>query len=75
MNSPDNKLSDHIHPLVKQLYENVPDFEKISDHSLEDASYLVYGLLSLYLFKEMVANENPTEFTKKCFDFFQFAWR
>lgn len=70
MNGTDNEFFDGIHPLIKQLYENVPEFDKIADHSQDDASYLVYGELSLYLFEEMVKNESPSQFTINCFNFF-----
>ncbi len=56
--------------LVKELYDNVTDFEKIADHSNDDQPYTVFGELSLRLFDDMKNNSVITDFTKKCFRFF-----
>ncbi len=56
--------------LVKELYENIPEFDKMSDHATDQYSYLVYGELSIKLFDDITGNENITDFTKSCFTFF-----
>lgn len=57
-------------PLVKELYENVPEFSKVADHLNDDLLYVVYGELSLKLFEEIRTNNETTNFTSKCFQFF-----
>jgi uncharacterized protein YjbI with pentapeptide repeats len=57
-------------PLVKELYENVPEFSKMTDHSDDELQFVVYGELSLRLFDDIKTNNEPTDFTKKCFQFF-----
>jgi len=57
-------------PLVKELYDNVPEFSKIADHLNDELLYVVYGELSLKLFDDITANGETTNFTLKCFQFF-----
>ncbi len=57
-------------PLIKELYENVPLFNKLSDHDEDDLNYSVYGNLSLLLFDEITKNKEVTDFTNQCFSFF-----
>jgi len=59
-----------IEPLVRELYDNVPEFSKIADHDNEQLVYTVFGELSLKLLNDIKSNENITEFTIKCFQFF-----
>lgn len=56
--------------LVKQLYDNIPEFENLTDHSNDDQPYVVFGELSLRLFDDIKNNSEITEFTKKTFQFF-----
>ncbi len=58
------------HPLVKELYDNVPAFSEIADHLNEELYYMVYGELSIKLFNDITKNIEITDFTKKCFQFF-----
>ena len=57
-------------PLVKELYDNVPEFSKVADHLNDELLYVVYGELSLILFDDIVKNIKTTDFTIKCFQFF-----
>jgi uncharacterized protein YjbI with pentapeptide repeats len=57
-------------PLVKELYDNVPEFSKVADHLNDDLHYMVYGELSLKLFDDITSNIETTDFTTKCFQFF-----
>ncbi|NOJ75910.1 pentapeptide repeat-containing protein [Empedobacter stercoris] len=57
-------------PLVKELYDNIPEFSKMTDHSDDELQYVVYGELSLKLFDDIILNKETTNFTKKCFQFF-----
>ena len=59
-----------IDPLVQELYSNVPQFDKSSDHTDDELLYVVYGQLSLILFDDITSNDTITEFTKNCFSFF-----
>ena len=56
--------------LVKELFDNVPEFAKLTDHSNDDQPYVVYGELSLKLFEDIKNNSDITDFTKKSFQFF-----
>ena len=64
------KLETYKDPLVKELYDNVPEFSKVSDHLNDELLYVVYGELSLKLFDDIVTNNETTDFTIKCFQFF-----
>lgn len=57
-------------PLVKELYDNIPEFSKVADHLNDDLLYTVYGELSLKLFDDITTNTEMTSFTVKCFQFF-----
>ena len=57
-------------PLVKELYDNIPEFSKVADHLNDDLRYTVYGELSLKLFDDIATNTETTSFTVKCFQFF-----
>jgi hypothetical protein len=57
-------------PLVKELYDNIPEFSKVADHSNDDLPYVVYGELSIKLYDNIVANNQVSDFTIKCFQFF-----
>ena len=49
--------------LTGQLYDNVPEFSKVSDHLYDGELYIVYGELSLKLFREITTNkEQPNLF-------------
>jgi uncharacterized protein YjbI with pentapeptide repeats len=56
--------------LVKELYENLPEFNQVSDHLNDELAYEVYGELSLKLFEDITINSETTNFTTKCFQFF-----
>lgn len=57
-------------PLVKELYDNVPEFYKIADHFNDELLYVVYGELSTKLFDNIIENNQTSDFTKECFRFF-----
>lgn len=57
-------------PLVKELYDNVPEFSKVADHLNDELVYVVYGELSLKIFDDITTNNETTDFTMKCFQFF-----
>jgi uncharacterized protein YjbI with pentapeptide repeats len=57
-------------PLVRDLYDNLPEFSKIADHLNDELNYVVYGELSLKLFEDITTNNEITNFTLKCFQFF-----
>ncbi len=56
--------------LVKELYDNIPEFSKVADHLNDELLYVVYGELSLKLFDDITTNIETTSFTLKCFQFF-----
>ncbi len=56
--------------LVQELYDNVPEFSKMTDHENDELTYVVFGELSLRLFEDITTNNQTTDFTKKCFVFF-----
>lgn len=64
------KLETYKDPLVKELYDNIPEFSKIADHINDELLYMVYGELSLKLFDDITTNNETTSFTVKCFQFF-----
>lgn len=64
------ELETYKDPLVKELYDNVPEFSKNADHLNDDLHYMVYGELSLILFDDITSNIETTDFTTKCFQFF-----
>ncbi len=64
------KLETYKDPLVKELYDSVPEFNKVADHISDDSHYMVYGELSLLLFEDITTNDTITEFTLNCFQFF-----
>jgi hypothetical protein len=59
-------------PLVKELYENVPEFNNSTNQLNDELAYEVYGELSLKLFEDITTNSETTNFTIKCFQFFNF---
>ena len=65
-----NELKSDLSDLVKELYDNVPEFNKIADHSDDELDYMVYGALSIKLFEDITKNNTITEFTTNCFKFF-----
>lgn len=56
--------------LVLELYDNVPEFSKMTDHENDELTYVIFGELSLRLFEDITTNNQITDFTKKCFVFF-----
>jgi uncharacterized protein YjbI with pentapeptide repeats len=72
LNKTTGELETFKDPLVKELYDNVPEFSKMTDHSDDELQYVVYGELSLRLFDDITTNNEPTDFAKKCFQFFNF---
>jgi hypothetical protein len=57
-------------PLVKELYDNLPEFSRIIDHTDDDLVYVVYGQLGSRLFDDIINFERITDFTRLCFQFF-----
>lgn len=70
LNKVTGKLETFKTTLVKELYENVPEFDRIASHLNDELDYIVYGELSLKLFDELSTNNEPTTFIKNCFQFF-----
>lgn len=70
INTESNELEAYMHPLVAELYENVPDFDKISDHTSDDLLYVVYGNLSLRLSEQITELEKPNKLITDSFIFF-----
>ncbi len=70
LNKSTGELETFKDPLVKELYDNVPEFSKLADHSNDELLYNVYGELSIKLFDNIVACDQVSDFTKKCFQFF-----
>jgi len=64
------ELETFIDSLVNELYDNIPEFSKVADHSDDELLYVVYGELSLKLFDDITTNNESTSFTIKCFQFF-----
>ena len=56
--------------LVQELYDNIPEFSKMTDHENDELTYVVFGELSLRLFEDITTNYQTTDFTNKCFQFF-----
>ena len=56
--------------LVQELFDNVPEFSKMTDHENDELTYIVFGELSLRLFDDITTNNQTTDFTNKCFQFF-----
>ncbi len=56
--------------LVQELFDNVPEFSKMTDHENDELTYVVFGELSLRLFDDITTNNQTTDFTNKCFQFF-----
>lgn len=57
-------------PLVKALYDYIPEFYTMADHSNDELKYTIYGELSLKLFEDISIHKEPTDFTQKCFQLF-----
>jgi uncharacterized protein YjbI with pentapeptide repeats len=64
-----NKLISAKDPLVKELYDNLPEFSEMIDHTEDELAYAVYEELSLKLFDNITNSEKITDFTEKCFRF------
>lgn len=59
-----------LHPLVKELYEKVPEYTKISDRSFDEYGTASLGMLSLILFEEIMNKGELSEIVRSSFDFF-----
>jgi hypothetical protein len=59
-----------VHPLVKELYEKVPEYSKISDGSYDEFGTVPFGILSLILFDEIMDKEELSKIIKSSFEFF-----
>jgi len=70
MNPETGELESVKSQLVDELYRNVPEFDRKSDHSNDELNYVVFGKLSLMLYEDIISNNQTTEFTRKCFEFF-----
>jgi hypothetical protein len=55
LNKATGELETFKDPLVKELYDNVPEFSKLADYSNDELLYVVYGQLSIKLFDNIVA--------------------
>ncbi len=64
------ELESSKHPLVNELHNNVVEFSKVADHLNDELPYMVFGELSLKLFEDITTNNTTTNFTAKCFQFF-----
>jgi hypothetical protein len=62
--------SKEIAPLVKELYQNVPEFDLLSDHMDDELLYTVFGDLSLILGDQIMAFEEPNKLITDSFQFF-----
>lgn len=65
-----NELIGNKDVLVKELYDNIPEFIEMIDHTYDEQAYFVYGQLSLKLFDDITNSKKITDFTLKCFQFF-----
>jgi hypothetical protein len=65
-----HEITSNKNPLVEDLYNNIPEFNKIADHFNDELPYIVYGELSLKLFEDIKTNDKTTDFTNMCFKFF-----
>lgn len=72
INLESNELELYIHPLVGELYKNVPDFDKISDHTSDDLLYSVFEDLSLKLSEQITKLEKPNKLILDSFSFFNY---
>lgn len=72
LNTASNKLEAFMHPLVVQLYKNVPDFDKISNHGSDDLLYVVYGDFSLRLSEQITELDTPNKLITDAFSFFNY---
>ncbi|WAC02982.1 pentapeptide repeat-containing protein [Lacinutrix neustonica] len=70
INTKSNGLEAYMHPLIEELYKNVPDFDKISDHTSDDLLYSVFGDLSLRLSEQITELEKPNKLITDSFTFF-----
>ncbi|MFZ7115131.1 MAG: pentapeptide repeat-containing protein [Bacteroidota bacterium] len=70
LNTTTGQLETFKDPLVKELYDYVPEFSNVVDHMDDELSYSVYGDLSRKLFDDITTNKETTIFTRKCFQFF-----
>ncbi len=72
INTESNELEPYAHPLVLDLYKNVPDFDKISGHDSDNLLYSVFGELSLRLSEQITELEYPNKWIKDSFSFFNY---
>ncbi len=70
LNAETGELENSKDPLVKELYDFIPEFSESVDHTNDELVYTVYGQLSLELFENITTNEQLNDFAKRCFDFF-----
>jgi len=70
LNKATGELETFKDPLVKELYDNVPEFSKLTNHSNDESLYDVYGELSIKLVDNIVSSNQVSDFAKKCFRFF-----
>ena len=72
INTDSNEVEAFAHPLVTELYERVPEFDKLSDHHSDNLLYVVYGDLSLRLSEQITELEKPNKLIKESFSFFNY---
>jgi len=72
LNSETLAIEYNIHKLNSELYEYVPEFENIADHSNDEHLYSVFGDLSIVLAKEIIENEKLTDLITNSFRFFNY---
>ncbi len=72
LNSETLKIEYYTHKLNSELYDYIPEFEKIADHSDDENLYSVFGNLSIILENQITNHENPTDLIKNSFNFFNY---
>jgi hypothetical protein len=72
LNSETLEIEYNIHQLNSELYEYIPEFEKIAEHSNDEHLYSVFGDLSIVLANEIIKNENLTDLISNSFRFFNY---
>lgn len=70
LNTSSNQIEVLAHPLVTELFNRVPEFDEISDHSSDDLLYAVYGDLSLILADQIKNSSELNELIIHSFSFF-----
>ena len=72
LNSETLEIEYNIHQLNSELYEYIPEFEKIADHSNDENLYSVFGDLSIILANEIIKNEKLNNLITNSFKFINY---